>query len=316
MHKFLGRSGGLGRRWLPTGGLLLLCALWAARWVRGDLVPGTASGVGFRLRPLCTDAAILAAFAVLAGVGALLRRQSWTRGRVLGAVLVGLGLFVLPSVVVGFAGEWVDDATRVAMFSLTPLFAAVLEPHLSRDGAERGEARGQFPASMIAFAGSLLVFPVEVPRSYLSSLALVGLVMAAAIVAAANCLAVKIVREDGHIFVLAAGSSASAACLLVALGLVFRGNDQLGSSIGLWSLPNLIALAMLFWLMGRMSAILMTTRFLIAPFLANLISLILLRPQVHLQGWLGLMLIAVGSGWILLANRGAGEPSRRLLDIR
>jgi uncharacterized membrane protein len=52
----------------------------------------------------------------------------------------------------------------------------------------------------------------------------------------------------------------------------------------------------------------MTTRYLIAPLIANLLSLAFLRPQVQLRSWLGLLLIALGSGWLLLAP--AGEPEQ------
>jgi hypothetical protein len=52
----------------------------------------------------------------------------------------------------------------------------------------------------------------------------------------------------------------------------------------------------------------MTTRFLIAPLLANLIGLAFLRPGLQVRGWLGLSLITLGSGWLLLASE--DEPER------
>jgi drug/metabolite transporter (DMT)-like permease len=58
-------------------------------------------------------------------------------------------------------------------------------------------------------------------------------------------------------------------------------------------------LLLLFWLMRRMSAVPMTTRFLLAPLIANIVSLLLLRPTVSLRAGLGLLLIAAGAGWLL-----------------
>jgi drug/metabolite transporter (DMT)-like permease len=75
-----------------------------------------------------------------------------------------------------------------------------------------------------------------------------------------------------------------------------------------WIALPVLALGLLFWLMRRMTAVRMTTRYLIAPLIANLLSLAFLRPQVQLRSWLGLLLIALGSGWLLLAP--AGEPEQ------
>ena len=75
-----------------------------------------------------------------------------------------------------------------------------------------------------------------------------------------------------------------------------------------WATPDLVALALLFWLMQRMSAVRMATRFLIAPLLTNLIGIALLRPGVHRRGWTGLLLIAIGSAWLLFAPK--DEPDR------
>ena len=60
--------------------------------------------------------------------------------------------------------------------------------------------------------------------------------------------------------------------------------------------------------MPRMNAVQMTTRYLIAPLMANLISLALLRPHVDIQSWIGLSLIAAGSVWLLIEPENKGEP--------
>ena len=64
-----------------------------------------------------------------------------------------------------------------------------------------------------------------------------------------------------------------------------------------------------------MTAVRMTTRFLIAPLMANLVGLAFLRPGVQGRGWLGLSLIAVGSGWLLLGPEGEPEETGSPLRI-
>jgi drug/metabolite transporter (DMT)-like permease len=297
------------RKWMPVGGLLLLSLLWATGWIRADLSPG--SGAGFRLSPLCREAVLLAVFAVGSGVAEIALRRRWLGWQAIGrAVLVGVGLFVLPAVVTGLVAGTIEDSTRVAVFSLTPLFAVVFEPHVGQGAEQTPENRGGFLAAMTAVAGTFLVFPVELPRSYSSGFALMGLVMAAAAVAAANCIAVREVSHRGSsLLIFAAVVAGSAACLIAAIGAMFRQSAEAGVAMDVWAVLDLIALGLLFWLMRRISAVQMTTRFLIAPLIANLISLALLRPHVEIQSWIGLSLIAAGSGWMIFVRTETVSPS-------
>ena len=74
-------------------------------------------------------------------------------------VLAGIGLFAVPSVLIEIAKGNIDDATRVALFSLAPVFAVVFEPYLG--SGSTSQQRGGLAASLIAVCGSLLVFPLE-----------------------------------------------------------------------------------------------------------------------------------------------------------
>jgi drug/metabolite transporter (DMT)-like permease len=301
-------QGRIRRKWLPIGGLLLLSLLWAVGWVRADLSPASSSEL--RLRPLWSEAASLGALAGLAVVGLLVRKERQVDGLSGRAVLVGLGLFVLPSVLVAIAADWIDDATRVAMFSLTPFFAVVLEPHFSSESPS--ELRGGFPAAMMAVAGTLLVFPVEIPHSYASGLALLAVSISAASVSAANCLGVQICRKRSG-WEVSAVAGASAACTLFVVGMIVRHADGADVSVGVWTIPNLFALVLLFWLMPRLTAVQMTTRYVIAPLLANLISLVLLRPHIAVQSWIGLLMIATGAVWMIGAPRGFRDSTSGFL---
>jgi len=302
----------------PIGALLLLCLIWAAASLRSDLLPGTAAAM--HVTPLESEAMLLAIFAVLAGVAALTRKARWPRGRALAmAGLVGLGLFVVPALLTDLGKGWIDDFTRVALFSLTPVFAVVFEPHLGTVFGNTvwgaGE-RGGFPAALMAVVGTLLVFPVEIPHSAASALAFCGALASAASVAAANCLGVRACRESsGSLLTFGAVAAGCAALCLGSLGAVLRKGEASAVPFDAWAAPDLFALALLFWLMGRMTAVRMTTRFVIAPLLANLVGLALLRPQVQLQAWFGLLLIALGSGWLLVAPRDNPETSGSPLGL-
>jgi len=315
MLKVAGERVGTGRKWLPIGGLLLLSLLWAVGWLRADLSPG--SGAGLKVSALWGEAALLGVLAVGSGLVGIARQQGWMAWDAIGrAVLVGVGLFVAPAVLMSLATGWVEDSARVAVFSLTPLFAVVFEPHIGMGAEQRSENRGGgFMAAMIAVAGTFLVFPVELPRSYASGFALMGLLVAAGAVAAANCVAVREVRGRGSpLLMFAAVVTGSSACVIGATGVLFHKYTEAGAPVDWWAVLDLLALGLLFWLMGRMSAVQMTTRFLIAPLLANLVSLVLIRPHVEVQAWVGLLLIAQGVGWIVFAR--AEEDKSNLTTLK
>jgi drug/metabolite transporter (DMT)-like permease len=301
MHIFTWSGPGWGRKLLPIGGLLLMCLIWAAGWIRADFGPRTSGRLS--LTPMMEQALLLGLFAFAARLAALVRRARW-RARDLGweVVLVGVGLFVVPAVLTSFAKERIGDETRVVLFSLTPLFAVIFEPYLGIGAGEAVENRGGILAAMIAIAGTFLVFPVELPRSYGAALVMLGVLVAAASIAAANCAAVRLVRRSESVAMFATIAAGSAGLVISFLALAF-GRDQARSvPFDAWSIVDLFALTLLFWLMRRMSAAQMTTRFLIAPLIANVISLGLLRPHVQIQSWAGLVMIAAGSGWLLLAS--------------
>lgn len=304
-----------GKGALATAGLLLLCLLWAWDSLRSDLLAGTTRAMS--VPPLLREAMLLGLFAALAGLAALLRKAQWPRSTTFTiTVLVALGLFVLPVVLITFGRDSIDDPTRVALFSLTPVFALVFQPHFA--DVPSPEQRGSFAAALAAVAGTLLVFPLDIPHSTASGLAMIGVLVSAVSVAAANCLGVRIASQQasGSVLAFATVVTGTAALCIGALALALRQYSGPRVPFDAWSAPDLVALALLFWLMQRMSAVRMTTRFLIAPLLANLIGIALLRPGVHLRGWIGLLLIAIGSAWLLFAPERGSDETGLSLDIQ
>ena len=296
----------------PISALLLLCLLWASSSLRSELLPGSASPTS----PLRSQAMLLAVFAIVASAATLVRKAQWPSGRTLGlSVLAGIGLFVVPAVLIAVAKESIDDSTRLALFSLVPIFAVVLNPHLGSASSVR--QRGSLAAGLVAVTGTLLVFPLELPQTVAAAFAFAGILAATASVAAANCVAVRIASEPPppSMSSFAAIVTGSGALVVGALSALIERNSPSATLFDPWLALDLLALALLFWLMRGMTAIRMTTRFLIAPLLANLIGLAFLRPGVQVRGWLGLALIAVGSGWLLLAPEDELERTGSSLSI-
>jgi drug/metabolite transporter (DMT)-like permease len=289
--------------------LLLLCLLWSLGSLRGDLIPQMGLDQGLRSGFL-RQAIPFAMLAIAAALFAAARRAVWPRGReFVACALIGLCLFVAPTGMVYLARIWISDLTRVALFSIAPVFAVIFEPYIGTGLEVR--IKGGLAAALVAVVGTLFVFPLELPQSVAAAIAFCGVLLAAACVAAANCWAVRVANQlHTSLAPLAAIAGAAAAVGFIAFGATLRDAAFGGRAIGpemAWSAAvELPALMLLFWLMRRMSATQMTTRFLLAPLLANLIGLIFLRPAVSLREGLGLLLIALGAGWLLFGRE--GEP--------
>jgi drug/metabolite transporter (DMT)-like permease len=264
---------------------------------------------------------------------AMARGAEWPRGRaLLSAVLTGLGLFVVPAWLLSFADAWIPAYGRTALLTLTPVFAFVLEPYLnpdvrvSSDGGDAAsmENRNDLVAALVAVVGALCVFPVGIPASIEAGVALCAVIAAAACIAVANCKAVACVREESDstlylaLLPFTAIAAATAAIAFATESLLFEHPSwawQLLAPELLWAafieLPGLV---LLFWLMRRMSATRMTTRFLWGPLIAVTVGAALMRAVLAWRTWLGLLLMAAGAGYLLLAPN--SEPESTSLSLR
>lgn len=176
-------------------------------------------------------------------------------------------------------------------------------------------------ASLVAVLGTMCVFPVDIPRSIEAGFAFCGIVLAAGCVAAANCYAVRAATESAQDSIVAftAIASLSAAVSLGAIGaLTERAHwtwTLSRADLTWFALVDLPALLLLFWLLRRMSATRMTTRFLVAPLITNLVGLAILQPSVSLRAGLGLTLVAGGAGWLLFAPEEKPTTNRSVLEL-
>ncbi|HVZ82790.1 MAG TPA: hypothetical protein VG893_03880 [Terracidiphilus sp.] len=244
--------------------LLALGFLWSLGSLRADLLPYAWQGAG--TDSLTSQALRLAVLAFGAAVIARATRSRRVRRRdAVQWALTGIGLIAAPSLLAHLAAPFVADLTRTALFALTPIFAIVLEPYLG--SAESGMSRNGLLAALVALAGMLLLFPVNLPQSPASALAFLAVVLAALCVAAVNCRAVCFAcAQDAPSFAAAAALAAAGAALV--LGVAGAGEAAPFPAASLlpdlaWTLiVDLPALLLLFALMRRMTAARMTLRFI------------------------------------------------------
>jgi drug/metabolite transporter (DMT)-like permease len=308
----------------PIAALLLLCLLWSLSSLRSDLLPQLAPTTNPQLQ-FERQALSLGMLALTASLLSLAQRREWPRGtQIWSCSLVGLGLFVAPMVLVYFARNWVADSARVVLFSLAPVFAVVIEPYFGRFSSS--QIKGGLMAAIVAVVGTLFVFPIDLPQSVEAGFGFCAVVLAAGCAASANCWAVRVACElpGESIAPFAAIAGATSSITFLASSLLTNHrlpwNWNAGGPGVPWSsawsaaveLPGLL---LLFWLMRRMSAARMMTRFLLAPLMANLIGLLVLRPAVSLRDGLGLVLVSLGAGWLLFAREVEPETNGSTLKL-
>jgi drug/metabolite transporter (DMT)-like permease len=282
----------------PALGLLLLSALWALASLRTELLP--ALGTDNLSSP--AQAALFSVFAVVAASVARGRRVEFPRGRRAWAC-AGLGLFVVPAALVACAQDWVPSLDRVAVFSLTSVFAVVLEPYLQ--GSQPQQGRAALAGSLAAVAGILFVLGLDLPRSFRAAAALCVLLAAALGIAATLCMAVTLARRLAGRSILpmaAQAGAASAVCFAAAAAFAPHSASR-------WSVLQILgllvidipALFLLFWLMRRLNASRMTVPFLLAPLFTIVAGTAVEPISPPVRAWLGMVLLAGGAGWLVFA---------------
>ncbi|MGA2851382.1 MAG: DMT family transporter [Terracidiphilus sp.] len=288
----------------PLAALLILCFLWSLGSLRIDLLPAHAS---VSLPPMQRDALPFAWLAFTASLFAVAESKEWPKGpQIRASIFIGLALFVAPAMLVFFSSQWISELARVALFSLVPVFTVVFEPHIS--GLTGQQRKGALIAALLAVGGTFCIFPAPAPNSIATAAAFSAVVLAAACSGAANCFAVRVAAsqfDQTPIATMAAISGVTAFAAFAGFGLLLEREvwrvEGLGPEL-VWSVAvGLPGLLLLFWLFPRMSAARMTTRFVIAPFIATLFGIAFFRPEVSLRDILGFVLIAAGAGWLLLA---------------
>ena len=299
----LGRTGRTRIGLSPALGLLLLSALWAGASLRADLLPNVGAET---LSPVQGQAVLFSVFAAVAASIAVARRLEFPHGRRAWACAgIGIGLFVIPAVLWACAQGWVSTLDRVAVFSLTPVLAVVLEPYLQ--GSEPRQGKAALASALAAVGGIFCLLPLDIPSSFRAGAALCMLLAAAFGIAATNCFAVRLARDlagRSSLPMAAQAGAASAACFAVAVAYgprtEWRWSALPFQLLGL-VLIDLPALFLLFWLMRSLAASRMTARFLFGPLFTILAGMALEPTSPPVRAWLGMALLAGGAGWLAFA---------------
>jgi len=284
-------------------GLLLLSVLWAIGSLEKELFPHFDADT---LSAAPRQAMFYSVFAALAASVAVARRIEFPRGRHAWACAgIGVGLFVVPAALVACTQGSVSTLDRVAIFSLTPVFAVVLEPYLGGSAPRQGKAA--LAGALAGVAGILCLLTLDIPASFRAGMALCALLAAAVTIAATNCLAVKLACNLASRSTLPMGALAGAAsAICFATAALFTPRAAWRWSAPASQLPWLLAIELpapflLFWLMRRLAASRMTARFLLAPLFAILGAMALEATSPPTRAWLGMALLAGGAGWLVFS---------------
>jgi drug/metabolite transporter (DMT)-like permease len=286
--------------------LLLLSLLWAAGMLRADLLPGLFPTFQPHLQRLAFLFSLLAA---ASGMAAALRRDPWPRGRLLWQpVLIGVGLFVLPAGLAAASNGNLPGLARAALFTLVPVFALVFEPYV--DTLAEPQSRGGLLAALAAVAGALCIFPVAIPASIATTWGFCAVVLAAACIGLTSCKAAAVARAAPALPITAIAALTAAVVFAVASALTEKPVWYMTLPDLLWLLlVDVPGLMLLFWLLHRMSAVRLSTRYLVAPLFAILAGAGLMRAPLEPRTWFGLALMAGGAAYLLLAPAAKTESS-------
>src|SRR5579862_2978830 len=221
-----------GEKRKAVAALLLLSMFWALDGLGPDLFPALRRS-SLPLMERETIAYLLAAL-VAAGF-AFTRKSKWLAARMaLTWAGVGLLMFAAPVLTSLFAQSGVGQLERVAIFSLTPVIAIVLEPHI---GSTTLQGRGTLAAALISVAGALCIFPLNVPGTPGALFAVIAVIAAAACVAVGNCIAVRNASAQEK---QPTATFAALACGAAALAFAIAG---MFTEPGQWQIPHSLLLA-------------------------------------------------------------------------
>jgi drug/metabolite transporter (DMT)-like permease len=236
------------------------------------------------------------------------------------SLLVGLGLFAIPAILIDLAALRTYPPTRAVLLTLVPLFAAVFEPYivLSVDGKDSRQSRFALLAALVGVAGAICIFSVELPVSIQAFAAFCAVILAAASIAVSGCKAVAVTQENpASLTTMATIASGVAALFNAGASAVLEQPTLAWSALWpelLWSAAvELPALTLLFWLMRHLTATRMATRYLLAPMIAIAAGAVLVQAPLNSRICLGLALMAASAAWLLFAPEARLESTGLVL---
>lgn len=307
---------------LHFAAFLLLCMLSAIAALRADLFPNLSTPLpAIEKQALTLGLLAVAAIAILAFRRTSIPNQSHNVTAIW--IAVGFALFTLPALLSFFAERMASGSPSPVLFTLVPVFAIVLQPHLAENASQPRSLA--LPAALVSLYGSLQTFPFALPNSVTGALALLAGVLSAFILATGLCLVARAATtgQQQSLFWGTAVATGSAAFSLMILGAILQPSALHGIvpatllTEALWSaLIAAPAFALLFWLLPRLSPIQLSTRISLSLATATLFEMLSFGAAGLLKSpaGLGLLLMAAGAIYLLFPHRTAPQEIHLIPD--
>jgi hypothetical protein len=247
---------------------------------------------------------------LMIGIGALLvsnrklparfKKQPSTR-----LAVMSLGFFGVPAVAIEFASGSVGEINRSALFAMVPIVAAVALTTVDAGGpAERGARRSLAPA-LAGLGGLLLLLPLSLSNSAHGNLMIAVICAAVILVGTTSVWLYRLLQHFELSDAIALVCLSNAALLLIyawASGNITWSGSSLLSLASLPSLVEVIEVLLLLWLLRKMPPVQFAARYLLIPLLTVVEAYVLLRPPLTLRIGAGVILLAAGTGMLLLQH--------------
>jgi drug/metabolite transporter (DMT)-like permease len=282
--------------WLTFGAL---CLLSSSAWV---VEPSGVSNLPSLERQGLLFFVVGLVALLLSGKGALLRirQQSWER-----LAAAGLGFFGIPALAIEITSGSITETGRSALFAMVPIVVAVVLAAVEAgETAERGARRSLAPA-LVGLGGLLLLLPLNFSGSLRGNAMIAVVCIAVILIGIASVWSYPLLQEFELSDAIAVVCLSSAIFLLIcgwASGAMVWNRSSLLSFLSSSSLVYITEVPLLLWLLRRMPPVQFASRYLLIPLLTILEAYILVRPPLTLRIGAGIILLATGTGMLLLQH--------------
>jgi drug/metabolite transporter (DMT)-like permease len=288
-------------------GYILICVLWGSTWL--------AIKIGLESLPPFLGAALRFAVAMLLFflIIAVRRIPIPCDRRSLGLyTLVGVCTFSAGYALIYWGQQYVGTGLAAVLFGTLPFFVGGLSWFVFRsERLTTAKAAG----ILTGFAGIVVIFSEDVAAQYgESSLAgMLVIILAASIISFSTVMVKKYGKEIASFSLNAVAMGVGSALLLLLSvwtedwsGAVFDGRAVV-SVLYLATFGSVITFGILFWLLKRMEAVILSLSAFLTPIVALVLGAVIAREPFTMRLFAGTVLVLAG---ILIVNN---EGIRRLL---
>lgn len=295
------------KTWAVLAGFSLLCGLTASEW----LAPIEAQG---EVSSLQLQGMMYAAI----GLGALALGWRESRWHNLHAayglrLCAGCGLFFcVPMIVLDGVSGRIPSTSVSALFAMTPVVVTLMIASRFADGPD---LQRLLAPALMGLGGVLCVLPFGLPASQREWGAFAAVLLAVALAGVAAVWLHRLLRAVGFLEEIAVAGVCCAVFLLGWCGLHGELVLKLSALRGLISfilVARMIETLLMLWLLREMEPVRFSARYCLIALLTIVEGFVLLRPELTLRLAIGIVLLAVGAGWLLAARVRESETSLSL----